>query len=209
MDIRKVLDPQADRDDTIISVPEDRKVRTNFGRDVMLDLSAEDYEFEHHMIPTEHVLDGMEWGFKYAHYWQNRAGHPNHSAFDFFNLFKNTALNNFTEYQLPVINLGKETPKEAVCTVFEKVNTGGVTLNVFELVTASFAADNFSLRDDWRVRREHLHSEFECSRASTAIIFCNRSRCWQPRHGTGKLFPRTARRIRFPASAVRERTSST
>ena len=30
------------------------------------------------------------------------------------------------DYRLPVIRLASETPKEAVCTVFEKVNTGGV-----------------------------------------------------------------------------------
>ena len=29
------------------------------------------------------------------------------------------------------------------------MNTGGVALNAFELVTATYAADNFSLRDDW------------------------------------------------------------
>ena len=52
-------------------------------------------------------------------------------------------------YQLPVIALGKSTSKEAVCLVFEKVNTGGVPLSVFELVTASFAAEGFNLRDDW------------------------------------------------------------
>jgi len=40
----------------------------------------------------------------------------------------------------------------AVCQVFEHVNTGGVPLTVFELVTAMFAASNFSLRDDWEVR---------------------------------------------------------
>lgn len=33
--------------------------------------------------------------------------------------------------------------------MFEKVNTGGVPLSVFELVTASFAAESFNLRDDW------------------------------------------------------------
>ena len=38
---------------------------------------------------------------------------------------------------------------EAVCLVFEKVNTGGVSLSVFELITASFAAEGFNLRDDW------------------------------------------------------------
>lgn len=30
--------------------------------------------------------------------------------------------------------------REAVCTVFEKVNTGGIVLDVFELLTATFAA---------------------------------------------------------------------
>ena len=141
-------------------MPADRIIRSNFGRDIEQDLSSGDLEFKHHMIPTESLLDCMAWGFKYAQYWQERGGHPAENAFDFFERFKNTVPNNFTEYQLPVINLGRETPKEAVCTVFEKVNTGGVTLNVFELVTASFAADNFSLRDDWEERRRRLHSEF-------------------------------------------------
>lgn len=35
-----------------------------------------------------------------------------------------------------------------MCLVFEKVNTG-VPLNVFELVTATYAADGYNLRDDW------------------------------------------------------------
>jgi hypothetical protein len=33
--------------------------------------------------------------------------------------------------------------------VFEKVNTGGVTLTVFELLTATFAADELDLRQHW------------------------------------------------------------
>ena len=49
------------------------------------------------------------------------------------------------QYQLPLILLRKETPKEAVCQVFEKVNTGGVSLTVFELLTATFAADEYNL----------------------------------------------------------------
>ena len=160
VDVQKCLDPLVDRDDTIISVPEDRVVRSNFGRDVKLDLSSQDREFEQHMIPTEKVIDGMGWGFKYAQYWQKRGGHPHGDPFMFFERFNETVLKQFSDYQLPVINLGKETPREAVCTVFEKVNTGGVTLSVFELVTASFAAGSFSLRDDWEARRKRLNEEF-------------------------------------------------
>ena len=62
----------------------------------------------------------------------------------------------FEQYQMPKITLSEETPKEAVCIVFEKVNTGGVSLTVFELMTATFAADDYNLRDDWQKRRTSL-----------------------------------------------------
>lgn len=63
--------------------------------------------------------------------------------------FKETILDNFSKYQVPVIALGSETSKEAVCVVFEKVNTGGKPLDAFELVTAMYAAAGHELRKDW------------------------------------------------------------
>ena len=161
IDMKAALDPSIDREDAIVSIPEDRKATEDFGRRTVLDLSTPELEYEQHMIPTEILMDGMSWGFKYAQFWEGRDDlHPEGSAFDFFTKFKQAVLDRFTEYQLPVINLDKDTPKEAVCIVFEKVNTGGVTLNVFELATASFAADaeNFSLRDDWDSRKQRMYS---------------------------------------------------
>src|SRR5690606_8180829 len=63
--------------------------------------------------------------------------------------FRKKILDPFRGYLLPVITLKRDTSKEAVCLVFEKVNTGGVPLSVFELITASWAADGFNLREDW------------------------------------------------------------
>ena len=76
--------------------------------------------------------------------------------------FNKSVMSQFAEYSLPIISLDNETPKEAVCTVFEKMKTGGVTLSMFELVTASFAAqdENLSLREDWDIRRNRLHGAF-------------------------------------------------
>jgi hypothetical protein len=65
-------------------------------------------------------------------------------------------LEKFLTYQVPVIELPRETPKEAVCQVFEKVNTGGVSLTVFELLTATFATDDFILRDDWNEKKQRI-----------------------------------------------------
>ena len=160
IDIQKALDPLTDRDETIFSVPEDKVIRTDFGRTAVLDLSKPDYEYGNHMIPTEEVMNGVGWGFRYAQYWQQQGNHPNGDPFAYFESFSKSVLGNFGNYQVPVISLDKGTSKEAVCTVFEKVNTGGVTLSVFELVTASFAAGNFRLREDWNKRRRRMNSSF-------------------------------------------------
>ena len=63
--------------------------------------------------------------------------------------FRKQILSEFRNYNVPIIELSKDNKKEAVCLVFEKVNTGGVSLSVFELVTATYAADNVNLRDEW------------------------------------------------------------
>ena len=63
--------------------------------------------------------------------------------------FEEDVLDTTTSYKIPVITLDKTTPREAVCKVFENVNTGGVSLTVFELVTATFATYDYDLRASW------------------------------------------------------------
>jgi hypothetical protein len=66
--------------------------------------------------------------------------------------FRQGVLAEFRNYDIPIIELKKNNRKEAVCLVFEKVNTGGVPLSVFELLTATYAADGaagVNLRKEW------------------------------------------------------------
>ena len=159
IDMLGAMDAAVDREDAIVSVPEDRKVTENFGRSIVLDLTESDFEYQNHMMPTERLLDSMNWMFAYNLYWNNsESDHPSGDLAQFLDGFNKEILGTFSGYLLPVINLTSDTPKEAVCNVFEKVNTGGVILNVFELLTASLAADNFSLRDDWKAREARLSS---------------------------------------------------
>ena len=109
---------------------------------MVTDLSTPTKEFQNHMIPTESLMNPTRWMLAYLGFWgKSEDPHPEGNAVEFFTAFQEEVQSNFNAYQLPVINLEASTPKEAVCTVFEKVNTGGVPLNVFELATASFAAD--------------------------------------------------------------------
>ncbi len=163
VDMQKSIDPLIDREEAIISMPENRKITEDFGRRTVLDLTTEDLQYENHMIPTERLFDMLKWFGGYVAYWSKSPNHhPAGDAQQFFEEFNESIAENFSQYDLPVIELAKETPREAVCTVFEKVNTGGVNLNVFELVTASFAAesDGFSLRDDWDARRRNMYTRF-------------------------------------------------
>ena len=147
MDINKCLDENEDREDAVVSVPSDRKIKTNFDRDVLLDLSNRDLEFEHEMFPLNIVFDSgarEDWADGYKEYHEY-----NKQFMEKYKRFRTEVLDTITGYKLPVITLGKDTPREAVCKVFENVNTGGVPLTVFELVTATFATYEFDLRKDW------------------------------------------------------------
>jgi hypothetical protein len=146
IDIRKALDPLADREDAIIGVPEDKQLRSAFGRDVTLDLSSAKHEYAELMYPLTKVFDWDYWQDGFDHHWR---GDENQSVRDEFRSFKRQVLENFKYYRVPVIALDRATSKEAVCVVFEKVNTGGKPLDAFELVTAMYAASGHELRKDW------------------------------------------------------------
>ncbi len=146
IDIGMALDPAVDREDAIVGVPEDRVVRTTFGRDVVLDLSSPEHEYAALMYPVDQVFDWDKWQDGFDKHWR---GDQHESKREEFRAFKRQVLENFKYYRLPVITLDRSTSKEAVCVVFEKVNTGGKALDAFELVTAMFAASGHQLRKDW------------------------------------------------------------
>ena len=146
IDIRKALDPSLDREEAIVGVPEDRIVRADFGRDRVLDLSSATLEYKELMFPVGLVFDWDSWQDGFDEAWP---GDANADVRKQFRAFKREVLENFKSYQVPVIALGRSTSKEAVCVVFEKVNTGGKPLDAFELVTATYAAEGHGLRKDW------------------------------------------------------------
>ena len=154
LDMKKCVGNETDREDAVISIPEDRRLTTAFGRQVVLDLSSRKKEYAKDMFPLSQIFNSGEWMQGYMKYWNLKK-----DKWDLYGQFNDQVIKRFEQYNVPVITLDKETPKEAVCIVFEKVNTGGVTLTVFELLTASFAADNFQLREDWDKRKVRLQEK--------------------------------------------------
>lgn len=150
IDMLQALDPNADREEAIRFIPPDRKVK-NFRGEVLEDYSTPEQEYAAHLFPMNRVLEPQKWRAAFNKHW----GHAPEKT-ELWDAFEEQVIDKFKSYQLPVIELGKETRRQAVCQVFEKVNTGGVTLTVFELLTATFAADEFDLRKDWEERERDL-----------------------------------------------------
>jgi hypothetical protein len=146
IDIQKALQPGGDRDDAILAIPEDRRIKANFNKEILLDLSEPQYEFEQLMFPLNRVFDWDAWQDGFWDHWTAKGRTEKKEV---FRQFKNDVLSNFKSYQVPVITLDHDTSHEAVCLVFEKVNTGGKALDAFELLTAMYAAKGHKLRDDW------------------------------------------------------------
>lgn len=152
LDIAQAVKEPRNLDEAVKSLPADGIIRENFDRDIVLDVSTRDKQLAHGYFPVNLVYDdkGTEWLFDYDDLAVAKA-------------FLNTVLTPMQSYAIPSIELDKQTTKEAVATVFEKVNTGGMKLTVFELLTAKFAGDgdyyratgtDFRLKDDWELTKQ-------------------------------------------------------
>ncbi len=173
IDIKKALDPLIEREDAIIGVPEDRVIRSDFGRTVDMDLSTPANEYASLMFPVAQVFDWDDWQEGCQDYWR---GDQHDAVWQLLKAFRKQVLENFKSYRVPVISLDKSTSKEAVCVVFEKVNTGGKPLDAFELVTAMYAADGHELRKDWygddheQGRHKRFTNAYRLASAEAGII---------------------------------------
>lgn len=155
LDMRRALDPAVPREEAVVAVDGERTIKGAFGK-IELDVSTQEREFEQLLFPLNRVFDRAKWERAFWRFWATRERMDEMEAL--WQRFEEGVLANFDGYLVPVIELGSGTSREAICLVFEKVNTGGKPLDAFELVTAMYAADGYRLRDDWAAREKRLHA---------------------------------------------------
>ncbi|MFC5922922.1 GmrSD restriction endonuclease domain-containing protein [Micromonospora vulcania] len=164
VDIRKAVGSPTDRDEAIVSVPKERVLRSNFARTVELDLSSRTLECRARHFPLSAVFDSDS-----VTAWQKEFVLMDDANWSLWAQFDQRILHNIRSFQIPMIKLAASTTKDAVCSVFERVNTGGVPLNVFELLTATYAGDQeyeethgdyYRLPDAWQDIKKSLATSY-------------------------------------------------
>lgn len=145
IDIKKAVAGDADLMDAIRSVPADKKITSQFGKVVDLDLTTREREFELDMFPLNLSFDSKNWFYGWRDHWKAKG----RDIADLERDFDLKVLEQVQRYKMPIIRLDRKNSREAICLVFEKVNVGGKKLDAFELLTAIFAGDNYDLREAW------------------------------------------------------------
>ena len=152
LDMKACLNDGSEREESILSCGEDFQLKVSAENTIRLaphDAPSRDVneEYKNEMFPVNKVFNPDDWIAEYQEHWDYQK-----EKIKFSNRFRREVIEHFKYCQVPVIQIPRETPKEAICLIFEKVNDRGVKLTVFELLTATFAADDFELRDDWDKR---------------------------------------------------------
>lgn len=156
LDMQKCLKPEIEREEAVRSYEENREkiLQLEMFPGENVDFSLVDNQYAHAMFPVHRIFDSDDWGDAYKAYWRDREDPC--SMGQLFNKFNSQVIKHFEQYTVPILILEKETSREEVCRVFERVNNRGLTLTVFELLTAIFAVSGFQLREDWNRRKECL-----------------------------------------------------
>ncbi|MEC4990130.1 MAG: DUF262 domain-containing protein [Oscillatoria sp. PMC 1068.18] len=153
LDLQKCIDPHCPRINAILSLPESKRIRPFQGCSNGINCSTPEAEYEHLLFPLSQLTNFSTWRSKYSRYWEYDA-----DKLKLLDTLELEVLKKFEHYQIPVIQLRDFLPKEAVCEVFENSNTSGCDLNFFDLMSSSYCAENFSLRDDWKDREAQLQT---------------------------------------------------
>lgn len=165
VDVEAAIGDSAQQSEAIRSVPDSDIITENFGRTIILDVSTKELQLQNGLMPITAIFDTtwVAWMLAYL-----QAGGPDEVTrrTQLMTAFQSQVAGPMQAYEIPAIELDSSTTKEAVATVFEKVNTGGLPLNVFELLTATFAGDreyfeehgsDFRLADDWALTEESIN----------------------------------------------------
>ena len=115
IDIERALQDDGDREEAIVSAPADLVLRHDFGRAVTADYSTVESQCVAGVFPLWIAFDMPK-----VFAWQGRYVASDPARVQRWNEFYQRVLNNVISYTVPVIVLKKSTPKEAVCTVFER-----------------------------------------------------------------------------------------
>ncbi|MEP0883741.1 DUF262 domain-containing protein [Trichocoleus sp. ST-U3] len=121
--------------------------------EILVDSETREIEADLGLFPLFQVFNFPEWRSHYCKCWQD-----NPQKLAMIDEFEATVIRNFEQYQMGVLLLSAQLPKESIYYIFEENNKRHSQVTEFDGLTASFAAKGFDLRSDWIARERRFNS---------------------------------------------------
>ncbi len=152
VDINRAVESEVMPDEAVISVDEHGHVRSHFAVGFP-ETITEDTAIEAGLIPVHTLLTdrGSDMLF-------DLAGRSDEGQRERTKRFHNAVLRPLVRYAVPMTRLDRETAQASIGSIFAQANAHGLQMDVFELLTAVFAAEDpdFRLQDDWALTESVL-----------------------------------------------------
>ncbi|RNE48348.1 GmrSD restriction endonuclease domain-containing protein [Corynebacterium alimapuense] len=146
VDIAKVVESQVMPDEAVFAVDENGQLRSHFGPQIPGGIPDRDAAVAAGCLPVSTLLweSGTDLLFDVAA--DDRDGRRENVK-----RFYDQVVKPLAAYDIPMIRLNRETEQTGIGSIFALANSAGLQMDVFELLTASFATEDpsFRLSDDW------------------------------------------------------------
>ncbi|AWB83874.1 DUF262 domain-containing protein [Corynebacterium liangguodongii] len=156
VDIRRAVSADPMPVEAVFAVDEKGAVRSHFGPEIPGGIAGTDDMIAHGVIPVSLLLHarGSELLFDIA------AATANPEVRGAAAAFHARVASQLNAYSIPVMRIERDTPLTGIGQIFAHVNSAGVKMDVFDLLTAAFTLEDpeFSLPAHWQGVERQLRS---------------------------------------------------
>ena len=142
VDLKALLDPRPNSSDIVFSE------FTESGKDLC---QNEDAQFAKKAFPLEKLnsSDRVMWLTSFKEYLKETEGFNEEQARGYFKQILDILEHVWSGYEIPVVRLPKSLTLDSVAGIFERINSKGTKLGVFDLLNSRFMKYGVSLREYW------------------------------------------------------------
>jgi len=144
LDINALLDPNRPSSDIISGLRTKKAERKGY--------FEQKIQFEKKIFPLTELKDKnyMKWLFHFRDYLMKNEGFNEETATRYYQRLESIFSYVWSSYEIPIVKLPESMSLENVVEVFERINSKGTRLDVFDLLNARFKIHDIVLRDLWQ-----------------------------------------------------------
>lgn len=153
VDVKRAVAREVMPHEAIFAVDPQGEVKSHFGPQIDGSLNSRDAAVEAGVLPVSDLLTGEASEMLF-----DMAAIADDELRDAIKVFNARIATPMIAYDVPIIRLGRETARAGVGSIFAQANAVGLQMDVFELLTAVYGAEDpdFDLLEDWHRTKDIL-----------------------------------------------------